>query len=280
MEADIHHPETGVPGVGKERRDYRIPTLAGLFLLVAALGYGISQIPVQGVQDSAPPAGGDTSRSGHAPVGFSGLAEARQDVSAATEVELLPDSKDADGPEARKILKEAGDRIKAKKYNEAIGILNQSQALMKKYPETYVVLGRALEGRGEPAPARDFYLAAINRDPYLSDAYWGFATTSEALGELESALGAMRSFLHTEPVHDQSRLRIAQARSAIWEWESQLGRGPWGPTKGIPPGFTAEEVKRDGRGVGTKMPIPGTEGSDGKSKAELKHGKKFELFKQ
>lgn len=260
------------------RRDYRLPLLLGLGVLMAAAGYGISLLPGRGVQADAKTAAA-ASKAPHAGMGFSGLSGARQDVSEAQPLELVADPKDPDAAEARKVLQAASERIKAKQYNEAIAILNEAQAIMKKYPESYVLLGRALEGRKEPAAARDFYLAAINRDPYLSEAYWGFATTSEALGELESALGAMRSFLHTEPVLDKTRLRIAQARSAIWEWESQLGRGPWGPTKGIPPGFTAEEIKRDGKGVATRMPIPGTEGADGAAKYEVKASKKIEMFK-
>jgi tetratricopeptide (TPR) repeat protein len=140
------------------------------------------------------------------------------------------------------------------------------------------VLGRALEGKGDYATARDFYNAAIDRDPALSDAYWGFATTSEKLNDLPSALGAMRSYLHTEPDADPYRRRIAQARSAIWEWESKLGRGAWGKTKGLPPGFTEAELRRDGRGVGVKIPIEGTENAAGVSRYEIKSADKIQIY--
>jgi hypothetical protein len=140
------------------------------------------------------------------------------------------------------------------------------------------LLGEALEGRRDYAVARDFYVAAIDRDHYLSDAYWGVATSSEQLGELDSAIGAMRSYLHTERDPDPQRLRINQARSAIWEWESKLGRGPWGPTRGIPPGFSADEVKRDGRGVGVKMQLPETLQADGTWKNEIKHADKIKIY--
>jgi hypothetical protein len=264
--------------IGKRRRDYRGPTLLLAFVIVGALGYGFSLLPSRGVEATS----AVSSPASTAP-GFTGLSEAasgRQDVSASAALELAIDSKDPDGPQARKLLMEAGEQIKLRRYEEAIQGLHQAQPLLKKYPEAYVLLGRALEGRKDYAAARDFYQAAINRNPFMADAYWGFGTASEALGDLPSALGAMRSYLHTEPNKDPSRLRIAQARSAIWEWESKMGRGPWGPTKGVPPGFTADELKRDGKGVGTKMPVPGTEGPDGRMQSEIKSGKKIEIFKK
>lgn len=263
---------------GKRRRDYRVPTLLLALVMVGALGYGFSLLPSRGVEATSV-----ASSPVSAAPGFTGLSESasvRQDVSASAALELAIDPKDPDGPQARKLLMEAGEQIKLRRYEETIQGLHQAQPLLQKYPEAYVLLGRALEGRKDYAAARDFYQAAINRNPYLADAYWGFGTASEALGDLPSALGAMRSYLHTEPNKDPNRLRIAQARSAIWEWESKIGRGPWGPTKGVPPGFTADELKRDGKGVGTKMPIPGSEGPDGRMRSEIKSGKKIEIFKK
>lgn len=175
-------------------------------------------------------------------------------------------------------LQTAAKQIKGKQYDEALHTLNRKQQDLKSRPEAYVLIGRALEGKGDFVTARDFYAKAIDMDPYYSEGYWGYATSSESQGDLESALGAMRSFLHADRNPDPKRLRIAQARSAIWEWESQLGRGPWGPTKGIMPGLKPEEQKRDGRGVAILMPQPGTEKPDGSAKYEIKHQSKFKLF--
>jgi tetratricopeptide (TPR) repeat protein len=181
-------------------------------------------------------------------------------------------------PLAQRALDRAAELIERQRYAQAIDVLNHAQPLLKDKPQAYLLIGRALEGQGDAATARDFYLAAVDRDPYLYEGYWGVATTSESLGELDAALGAMRSYLHTEPDKHPDRLRVAQARSAIWEWEAKLGRGPWGPTQGIPPGYTADEIRRDGRGVGIKMPIPGTEGPDGNPLAEMKHADKQVIF--
>ena len=274
--------ETFPPGLatGKLRRDYRISTVLWLVAAVAALGYGVSVLPGRGVQGSAP-ASGASAPAAHAPMGFGGLSEsgARSDVTASELVELPVDAKDQSAPQAQKILNAAGTQIKGLQYDQAIATLHEAHAILQKYPESYLLLGRALEGKKDFATARDFYKAAIDRDPYLADGYWGFGTTSEALGDLQSALGAMRSFLHTKPATDKNRLQIAQARSALWEWESKLGRGPWGPTKGVPPGLKPEDLKRDGKGVATMVPLPGSEGADGKMQYEIKAGKKMDVIK-
>ena len=112
----------------------------------------------------------------------------------------------------------------------------------------------------------------------LADAYFGYAVAAEGLGDLELALSGMRSYLHFQ--QDPQQLKTAQARSSIWEWEAKLGRGEWGETRGIPPGFTAEELARDGRGAGTKIPIPGTENEFGFSRYEIRVSDKIEMFKK
>lgn len=178
------------------------------------------------------------------------------------------------------MLAEGTKLIEAKRFDEAVQLIDRAGQLAPDEPRAYVQMGHALKGRGDFAAAQFFFERAIDLDPTFSDAYLGFAEASEGLGDLESALGAMRSFLHVVEDADPYRLKVAQARSAIWEWEAQLGRGPWGPTRGIPPGFTADEIKRDGRGVGVKMQKTDTLREDGTMDFEIKAGDRFpELFK-
>lgn len=261
------------------RRDYRVIGLALAIAGTVVLGYLISLVPGRGVATQAI---ATTSKTAD----FSSLPElSSQEERAAAE--LLPEQESATTEQANKpqdaaskrILKQAKAKIRAKRYDEAIAILQQAREQLQHDPQAYVVMARALEGKKDYDTARDFYNAATDRDPYMADAYFGFATASEALGDLEAAIGGMRNFLHVQPNADPEKLKIAQARSAIWEWESKLGRGAWGPTQGIPPGFTAEELKRDGRGVAIKMPIPGTEKPDGSAQYEIKHQDKFQIFK-
>lgn len=267
------------------RRDYR---LAGSILTVVVtvlIGYGIDRLPGRGIEAVAPPparapssAPQSTPRATLADLAASTAAE-----SATMEKELEPpapiSAAERKARETEKILQAANAEIRAKRYDEAISMLHRARERIQHDVRSYMALATALEGKKDYDTARDFYGAAINRDPYLADAYWGIATTSEAMGQLDAAIGGMRNFLHVQPYADPQKLRIVQARSALWEWEAKLGRGPWGPTQGIPPGFTADELRRDERGVGVKIPLPETIQPNGMMKYEIKHQDKFQMFK-
>lgn len=248
------------------RRDYRRIVSVSLLLAILALGYLFAQLPGRAVvADATPPP-------------FAGLKSA-ETSGATARSEGAPDGQ---GEPHRLAIAEALETISRQLDNglndEALEALETIRPIARGEARAYLLVGRALEAKKDYATARDFYAAALDRDAYLSDAYWGVASTSESLGDLEAALGAMRSYLHTEADKDPARLRIAQARSALWEWEARLGRGPWGPTKGIPPGFTADDIKRDGRGVAVRMQVPGTEQPDGSLLAEIRHADKKIIF--
>lgn len=178
------------------------------------------------------------------------------------------------------LLAMANDQLQLGAADAAADALQRAMFIAPDHPAAFHAMGQVMMQRGRFRDARDYFESAIDRDPLRADAYFDHATASEALGDLESALGGMRSFLHVAQDKDPFRLKIAQARSALWEWEAKLGRGPWGPTRGIPPGFTEAELKRDGKGVGVKMPIPGTEGPDGLQKYEIKHADKIKMFEK
>ncbi len=113
--------------------------------------------------------------------------------------------------------------LHAKQYDFAIKALHRVIELAPKMAEAYVNMGYALIGKEDYKAAADFFNAAIELKPYQSNAYWGLAISMEQLGELDVALGAMRSFIHLSPPNDPF---LRKARSALWEWESTLKRGP------------------------------------------------------
>ncbi len=129
-------------------------------------------------------------------------------------------------------------------------------------PQLYVAhlnLGFSFLAREEYAMAQSFFNGAIELSPERPSAYFGLAQSYEGLGELELAMGAMRSYIHLLPPQSKENriesgqrqdLILARARSALWEWEAKLERGPWGETQGIPWGLTEADVLRDGTGVG------------------------------
>lgn len=243
------------------RRDRRPLALAIVVAGVAAIGYAVTLLPAQQPALSAD-------------LDARGVPAVRLPVAPpAAETTAVPA---AAGPE--QWFAEARRLLDAGRYDQALDYLNGVRNEVREMPEALILVGHALLGKGEFVVARDFFNGAIDRNPTFADAYFGHAIASEGLGELDVALGGMRSFLHLQPDPDPHRLRVAQARAAIWEWETRLGRGEWGPTGGIPPGFTAEELKRDGRGVGTKVPLAGTDDGHGFSRYTIKHSDHIDMY--
>ncbi|MBI3773762.1 MAG: tetratricopeptide repeat protein [Gammaproteobacteria bacterium] len=113
--------------------------------------------------------------------------------------------------------------LHAKKYDYAITALHRVIALAPRMPEAYVNMGYALIGMQNYPAARDFFNIALEIEPYQANAYWGLAVALEQMGDVEGALGAMRTFIHLSPPNDPY---LRKARSALWEWESTLKRGP------------------------------------------------------
>jgi hypothetical protein len=271
---DAHTLATQV--ASKRSRDKRARVLMAVLAAVGAVGWLVSKMPDRGVDVGSAPLTRPLS-------GFESLNPQSSRAISEGDMQELPErpaSSTATAPlsAADQAIQDARRLIKQQQYDQALQVLNAAQPVLKERGDAYLLIGNILERKRDYATARDFYNAALNRDPYLADAHWGYATASESLGDLESALGGMRSYLHTELDPDPMRLRINQARSAIWEWETRLGRGPWGPTKGIPPGFIAEDLKRDGRGVGVKWPREDTLQPDGTMKSEIKSAEKVKIY--
>ena len=242
------------------KRDLRLPVLIVVVALIAGIGYLVTLMP----EDVPKPVMMKESEpTGDIYVPIVSVKRLQQ-----SEGEI---GSSAVGLQAKTYLLDARRLLDEQKYQQAFDHLNQNRQVVMHVPESLMLMGEALMGLDDYAAARDFFNSAIEREPGYHDAYFGYAMAVEGLGELEEAMGAMRAYLHLQKDPDPYRLKVARARSAIWEWETALGRGRWGPTKGIPPGFTAEELKRDGRGVGTKMPIPGTKDESGYSDYVIKH---------
>jgi tetratricopeptide (TPR) repeat protein len=131
--------------------------------------------------------------------------------------------------EIAKRFQEAVMMLHAKQYDYAITALHRVIELSPRMPEAYVNMGFALLGLKKYKAAGDFFNAAINIRPYQANAYWGLAVSLEGRRDLEGALGAMRTYIHLAPSDPNSRDYVRRARSAIWEWETRLKRGPLPP---------------------------------------------------
>ena len=110
--------------------------------------------------------------------------------------------------------------LHAKQYEPAAAALHRVLELAPKMPEAHVNMGFAMLGLQRPAVARDFFEGATGLKANQANAYYGLALAHEAGGDLEPALGAMRTYLHLARAEDEAHLR--RARAALWEWEAKL----------------------------------------------------------
>lgn len=111
--------------------------------------------------------------------------------------------------------------LQARKYEAAAAALRRLLELAPRMPEAHANLGFALLELGRAPDARTHFEQAMALNPRQANAYYGLALAHEAAGDLELALGAMRSYLHLARAEDEAHLR--RARAALWEWESRLG---------------------------------------------------------
>ncbi|MHB8166875.1 MAG: tetratricopeptide repeat protein [Sulfuricella sp.] len=114
-------------------------------------------------------------------------------------------------------------QLNAKQYDAAASSFHRVLELAPEMPEAHVNMGYAMIGLKRYDIARDFFEAATNIRPAQINAYYGLAEALEGLNDLEGALGAMRSYIHRSRPDDPY---IIKARSAVWEWETALGRKP------------------------------------------------------
>jgi tetratricopeptide (TPR) repeat protein len=119
--------------------------------------------------------------------------------------------------------------LHAKRYDDAATALQHVLALAPHLPEAHVNLGYAWLGLKQAQRAQRAFETAIGIRANQANAYYGLAMAFEQGGDLEAALGAMRSYLHLSRADDAHR---ARARAALWEWEQRLGRHR---LKGAPP---------------------------------------------
>lgn len=121
--------------------------------------------------------------------------------------------------EVRRRFEQAVVMLHARRYDHAMTALHRVLELAPQVPEAHVNMGYALLGLNRPAAARDFFEGAIALNAQQANAYHGLALTHEAQGDLELAIGAMRSYLHL--ARDEGEEHLRRARAALWEWEAQ-----------------------------------------------------------
>ena len=113
--------------------------------------------------------------------------------------------------------------LHAKQYEFAITALDDVIRIQPNLPEAYVNLGFAYLGLEQYKTAAGAFDRALQLKPFQLNAYYGLAEALEGDGDIEGALGSMRSYLHLAQPNDPF---LPKVRAAIWEWETKLGRTP------------------------------------------------------
>ncbi len=108
--------------------------------------------------------------------------------------------------------------LRARQHEHAMAAFHRVLRFAPTMPEAHANMGFALAGLGRHREAKAFFEGAIDLRPAQLNAYYGLAVAAEALGDLQTARGAMRTYAHLAPADDPFRRR---AESAIWEWSER-----------------------------------------------------------
>lgn len=116
-------------------------------------------------------------------------------------------------------FQQAVTMLHAKRYEYAVTALERIIKIRPDMPEAHVNMGYALLGLKQYKAAYDSFDSATVLRPMQANAYYGMAEALYELGDLEGAMGAMRSYIHLSAPDDPY---VRRARAALWEWEAIL----------------------------------------------------------
>lgn len=125
-------------------------------------------------------------------------------------------ARDGKGAEISQLFDQAVEKLRHRKYQEAIegfrAVLSHSGPM----PEAYINTGFAYYEMQQYELAVEAFQTAIDLRPSQVNAYWGLAVSLEALCDIPGAIGAMRTYVH---LAEPGSAYIKRANSALWEWE-------------------------------------------------------------
>jgi len=128
-------------------------------------------------------------------------------------------AKEARAREIEMRFQQAVTMLHARQYDYAVEAMHRVLALSPRMVEAHVNMGYALLGLQQYKAAHDFFISASELRPEQVNAYYGMAVALEGMGDLEGAVGAMRTFVHLSRKDDPF---IPKARAALWEWQERL----------------------------------------------------------
>ena len=144
-------------------------------------------------------------------------------------------------PAFERLFKEGVELMRQGRAHEALVVLEAARKRQPGVPEVPANMGFVhLAAKNYEAAQRNFE-QALTVSSRQVNAYWGLAMAAHGQGDLELALGAMRTFEHLEkPDSPFSR----KAAAAIWEWEEELIVKQGGKPLEIPEGAVGASDKK------------------------------------
>ena len=142
-------------------------------------------------------------------------------------------------------FQQAAVMLHAGQPQHALTALDRVLALAPNLPEARVNAGFALYQLAELNGARAQFHKALELRPGQANAYYGLAMTLEALGDLDGALGAMRTYVH---LADRQDAHVRRAQSAIWEWQSMREQGLAAGSDSVGANDDQQSEKNPGKG--------------------------------
>lgn len=107
-------------------------------------------------------------------------------------------------------------------YESAVRLFREIVAQAPRMPEAEVNLAYALMGMERYDEAQLHFEKALALNEQQLNAYYGLALSRKRQGDLDTALGAMRVYVHLAKEDDPY---FRKAWSAIWEWETARRAG-------------------------------------------------------
>ena len=109
--------------------------------------------------------------------------------------------------------------LRAGDAHAALRAFDTARAIRPHIPSVHFNIGFSLLALDRPEDARRQFLTGLEIRASEASGYFGLAEAEEALGNLEAARGAMRTYLHLARPEDSHFRRRAAA--ALWEWSER-----------------------------------------------------------
>lgn len=114
--------------------------------------------------------------------------------------------------QARQLVRQGGDLLQAKNYQQAKSVLEQAVAIEPSNGLAHFRLARAYSELGDPGRALQEYFQAIDKPPHIPVTAYNIADTYQSLGQLKEAIKWMQRYIREEP--DDSLVPMAKSRIA------------------------------------------------------------------